>query len=210
MVYRAALAPFTAAPRRASRVFRSSSARAPPRSASDAAAGSSNRARRRPARCRSHRPAPEPRRAAGGREAAPGRPRRCQSRLGFRLCQRQRAHQIGLVPSTTRMPRPPPPATALTSSGYPMPDARSGGHRPGSPTGHRSRARSGRPRSSSLRASALFPISSMTSGRGPMNVDPDLPADLGQIRVLGQKSVARMDSVAPGDQRRATIAGMLL
>ena len=88
-------------------------------------------------------------------------------------------------------PLPPPPATAFTSSGYPMP----------SEVGVAARQRTGtpgrRPRCIAARC-VLLPIVRIAPGVGPMNVKPGLRACLGELRVLGQKPVARMHRVGAG------------
>ena len=65
---------------------------------------------------------------------------------------------------TRRIPRPPPPAEALTSSGNPREAASSTGHQ----------GNEGTPRSpTSLRAASLSPIAAMQTEGGPTQVNPE-------------------------------------
>ena len=96
-------------------------ARAPPRSASGAAAAPSSRARRDGPRCRAGRRRPGPRRGARRSSARSSISRAVaegSSRLGARGMRARRQARARRV--TSRMPRPPPPAAALTISGKPM------------------------------------------------------------------------------------------
>ena len=92
-------------------------ATAPPRRSSGGGAGSSIRARRPPTPCRARRPSPGPRR--GGRW--PGSARRTPSGRRTPTAASRRAASTCSGSSarsrTTRMPRPPPPADALISTG---------------------------------------------------------------------------------------------
>ena len=97
--------------------------------------------------------------------------------------------------STTRMPRPPPPQLAFSITGYPMPRAScahsvifvgSGGVAGiiGTPADV-----------ARFRAATLLPRVRMVSGVGPTKTMPAAAARLGEFRILGQESVARMNGV---------------
>ena len=147
-------------------------ARATPRSASDGGAGSSTRARRDGSPARPNRPGSGSRcddrprgsargRGEGRRTRPPLRGRPPRTRRGAPPRVRQR-----------RMPRPPPPASALSMTGQPTCSAvatalsasASTSSLPGIP---------GRPAAAIARfAGSFLPRRSITSGRGPMKASP--------------------------------------
>ena len=97
---------------------------------------------------------------------------------------------------TSRMPLPPPPAEALTSSGKPTLGGR------GSPAvrvvaGRRARraARARPPRGASSLASTLRPIARDRVRRRPDEHEPGVGARRGEVGVLGEEAVARVDRV---------------
>ena len=71
----------------------------------------------RPGACPGRRRSPAPRRAARRSRAAPGRRRRCRRRAGASRLVRSKASVSSSAELTIRMPRPPPPAVALSISG---------------------------------------------------------------------------------------------
>ena len=100
---------------------RAGSARAPPRSASDGCAGSSNRVRTDGRRCHACRPRSAPR--DGAAAAAASRAAATDRRRPPRASRRARssaAREFGSASTTRRMPLPPPPAEALIITGKPM------------------------------------------------------------------------------------------
>ena len=111
-------------------------------------------------------------------------------RLGARAPRSRR--RASARSRTIRMPRPPPPADAFTSSGQ----VGLGRARPGASS-------TGTPASRMIRfASILEPIASIDSGVGP---DPGQPGGLdgpGEVGVLGQEAVAGVDRVGAGPPRR--------
>ena len=146
-----------------------------PRSPSDAAAGSSIRARRTAAPFHAGRPATVLRCAEGGRAGA--RDRSPESPKA--VAASERAARIELDSSsgevTSLIPLPPPPATALMRSGYPMRAAArsiTDSASPG-PNGSSVPGTTGTPAAiAARRAAVLLPISAIASGVGPMNVSP--------------------------------------
>ena len=105
--------------------------------------------------------------------------------------------------ATRRIPRPPPPAAALTSNGKPIRSAsariagrasgrstETGSIVPGTPSTPTDRA--------SRRAWILSPSASMTAADGPTKTRPGVLDGTGERRSLGQEPVARMDRLGPG------------
>ena len=137
----------------------------------------SNRARRSP------RPRPSRPRGAGPRHAglggppARGRPCRRRTPLAASADAVARAAGRSAARSTRRIPRPPPPAAAFTSSGKPIASAsaRMASTASGRSTGTASRV-PGTVSTPALRASrrapSLSPSASITAAVGPMNVRP--------------------------------------
>ena len=96
--------------------------------------------------------------------------------------------------STTRMPRPPPPALALISTR--VADRARRAPRSVSSIGRRrgSRAAAGTPCcSASALARALSPSARMAAGGGPTQTSPASMTRLGEVGVFGQKAVAGVD-----------------
>ena len=104
--------------------------------------------------------------------------------------------------STRRIPRPPPPATALTKSGYGSSEAastRASTSVDGSTDGERRYAgRLGRRDRARLVAGQRQHV-----GRRADEGDAGVGAGLGQGRVLGQEAVAGVDRVGTGPDRRS-------
>ncbi len=120
---------------------------------------------------------------------------------GLRLGARggERVGQIVGAFRATFMPRPPPPAAALTSTGKPIDfaidSASSSEVTPPSEPGT-----TGMPSRWAVRlASILSPIRRMWLGLRADEMDVVLVEDFGEARVLGQKAVARMHGVGAGD-----------
>ena len=102
--------------------------------------------------------------------------------------------------STRRMPRPPPPATALTKSGYGSALAASTITSASSLGG--TEARVGTPASlAAAIARALLPVRREHVGGRPDEGDAGVGAGLGEPGVLGEEAVARVDRVGPGADR---------
>ncbi len=93
------------------------------------------------------------------------------------------------------MPRPPPPAAALTRSGYPISSAEPCGN--GGDAG--------------LARDALgCELVATEPERSRRRADPGEPGcdhRLGEVGVLGQEAVARVDSVGVGSERSANLLG---
>ena len=168
-------------------------ATAPPRRPSGGGAGSSTRARRAPRRCRARRPGPAPRRGVRSRGTA----RRTRSGRRTRRPPRPRRGDLAVEGTssvrTTRMPRPPPPADALISTGR-------------SAVGDRRRAASsastGTPAAAISRLASIFePIASIGRRRRADPGQPGVDDGAGEVGVLGQEAVAGVDGVGAG--RRA-------
>ena len=100
-----------------------------------------------------------------------------------------------------RIPRPPPPSTALIITGSPISAATrlaasSSGTAPSLP------GMIGRPAAAHFGAGAiLFSHHADHLGRGPDEGDVRCFADLGEIRVLGKEAIAGMNRVYVGDFR---------
>ena len=171
--------------------------RAPPRSASGSGVGSSSRGRRRRRARRGGRRRSAPRRDAGRARKrstySSGRPNDdCASR-----CAAASASATSSGPATTRMPRPPPPCTALTASGQPSssPNWRTAS---GSSTANIAPGTGGTPASvATCRAASLSPIIAITSADGPMNVSDAALDGGGEVGAFGEEPVAGMHGVAP-------------
>ena len=111
--------------------------------------------------------------------------------LGLGARGRERRRQlVGLW--ATRMPRPPPPAAALMSTGKPICARRSRRLRRPTVTPPSEPGTIGTPAASRSRlASILSPIRRMCSGVGPMKLMPRSSTISAKSRVLGEEAVAR-------------------
>ena len=90
------------------------------------------------------------------------------------------------------MPRPPPPAAALTSSGSPI--------AAGSPV-----STTGTPASRAIRfASSLSPPARSAAGGGPIQTSPAASDGLGELGALGEEPVAGVDGVGPAARAART------
>ena len=147
-----------------------------PRRLSGAGAGSNTRARRTARWCRDGRRAAGSRCAAAGSAAARDRPR-CPRRLTRLPIARSRPRPTGMpARSTTRIPLPPPPATAFTMSGIARPPPRPGSTSSGDAaagSGASLPGTTGTPAAiAAVRAAVLLPIIAIAAAEGPMNVRP--------------------------------------
>ncbi len=139
---------------------------------------------------------PGSRRAADVRSAARRRACRRRTRRSPRAAPRRSASTASAVAGTTRMPLPPPPADALTSTG--IAEAASG---------RRARRRRidragvtpgtiGTPAASIRARAPIFdPMRSMTSAGGPTKTMPAGVARARQLRAFGEEAVAGMHGV---------------
>ena len=177
------------------RMLRASPAKGTPRSPSDAAAGWSIRARPDESCGRDGRPAPGSRYGAARRRASRDRLRRCETRAKLRSRRRATADSRSCSRSTRRMPFPPPPAAALSSTGYPSSSAvrarfsRLSNGLLGAGNHRRSR-RNGDLPGRGFRTH----LANRRRGRADED-DARRRASLGEIGVFAQKSVAGMDRV---------------
>ena len=97
--------------------------------------------------------------------------------------------QRGRGVRTTRIPRPPPPALAFTSSGRSASVARSGSML----------SSTGTPASATICLASTFePIRSIASGCGPTQVSPTADHGAREVGVLGEEPVARVHRVGAG------------
>ncbi len=142
---------------------------------SDDAAESNTRARRTGARCRDYRRATGSRCVADATGAARDR-RRCR-----RMPSRPRTWPCGPRPAdrqaaaTVRMPLPPPPATAFTTSGYPIRCASAviSASVAASANAASVPGTTGTPAAiAACRAAVLLPMSAMARGVGPTKIRP--------------------------------------
>ena len=96
---------------------RSAPASRPPPAISGGAVAGCSRARRNAPRCRGRRPAPATRYGAAGRDISRDRRRRCRTPRAPRRARPARPPPARPASCATFMPRPPPPAAALISTG---------------------------------------------------------------------------------------------
>ena len=180
-------------------VWRHRRARAPPRSASGAGAAPSNRARRDGPHGRACRPGPGSRRAAAAPGTSRRRRRRCRRPTAPRSAPARRAGANCSASVATRIPLPPPPAVALMMTGKPISSATASASSasltmPGDP-GHRRHA--GLLREATRRG--LVTHRADLVARGADEGDVRGPAGIGELGVLGEESVPRVDRVRAGD-----------
>ena len=185
----------------------SAPARAPPRRASGVAAGPSSRARRAPRRCRGRRRAAAPRRAARARRSARGTPTRRRRRRRPRdspavTASSRSAGVVDAAHATAAAARrgldqqrqadPSPPRRAPASA--PPSASRSiGSNVPGTTGTPASDAR--------RRAAILSPSWPSVCDRWSDEDDPRGRARLGQLGLLGQEAVARVDRLGAARDR---------
>ena len=128
---------------------------------------------------------------------------RCRRRLRPRCGLAERAVFSARSLPATRMPLPPPPAVALISTGKPISCATrtasaSSSIRPSLPGTTGTLALR-----AILRAAFLSPSGSMASRRRADELDLAAPADLGEVRVLGEEAVAGVNRLDVADLGRA-------
>ena len=125
--------------------------------------------------------------------------RRCRTPPAPRSAPARTAARTARSFHAMRMPFPPPPAVALMMTGKPIPSATCSASS-GSSMVPSEPGTVGTPASfASRRAVALSPICRIWSARGPDERDVRRPAGLGELGVLRQEAVARVDRVGAGD-----------
>ena len=153
--------------------------------------------------CRARRRTPGSRRAAARSRTSRSAPRRCRRPPAPRPAPTPAPRRSPRPRSTRRIPLPPPPATALISTGQPIASASAARQRvvlrpprdsPAPP------AR--RPPAISALAASFSPIARIAAGRRADEGEPRRLHRLDELRVLRQEPVARMDRLRPGRQRR--------